>query len=210
MMRLEDLLIRYLPGGGSIGDLRPAADRGQLSFSADAGISMLLDGDIGGADLVIAAPEQLPELQPAVRWTVVVAGTGAADAPLPDALAWASSVSGQLVETSAVLSPRCVALVVAHADDPLLPESAGSVQEPDSPASWKRVAGELVAERFRNTVLTEEADLARDAAQVERDKGAEARRRARKLRRRLDEVLEQPRGTAGLSDKLSGLVRRKR
>lgn len=210
MMRLEDLLIRYLPHGGSIVDLRPAADRGQLSFSADAGISVLPDEDISGANLLIAAPEQLPELRPAAQWTVAVAGTAAADAPLPDVLAWASSVSGQLVETSAVLSPRGVALVVAHTGDPVLPEAVGSASEPASPAAWKRLAGELVAERFRNTVLTEEADRARDAAQVERDKGAEARRRARKLRRRLDEVLEQPRGPAGLSDKLSGIVRRKR
>jgi hypothetical protein len=184
-MRLEDLLIRYLPRGGSLLDARSELSSSPLSFSVDAGIRIVADGP---ADLVLgdAAATAAPP-SAGTAWTVLVSAPAPDEVPIPDILAWASASSAQLVDIAAIQSPRCTAAVVAHADEALIPVRQAAPDRAGDTAAWKRLAGELVGEQFRNAALAEAAARAADAAEAERRKAAEARSRLRSLRKRLGE-----------------------
>jgi len=206
-MRLEDLIVRYLPDGGTVLDARPDYARGQLSFSA--GASMTVTDDAVAADLVLIAPDQLALTSADARFTAVLAVTPPGDAPVADVLDWAGTHSGQLVEAAGLLAPRCVALVVEHTADALLPTQPGVPADPADPATWRRLAGELVAERLRCTVLAEELDRARDAAQAEKLRADESRRKLRELRQR-QRAAAGPSAQSGLAARVARLGRRHR
>jgi hypothetical protein len=206
-MRLEDLIVRYLPDGGTVSDRRPDVARGQLSFSASA--SVTVTADAGTPDLVLIEPDQLARTPADARWTAVLAVTPPGAAPVADVLAWAGTHSGQLVEATGLLAPRCVALVVEHTSRALLPTQPGVPADPADPAAWRRLAGELVAERLRCTVLAEELDRARDAAQAEKLRADEARSKLREVRKR-QRAAAEPRAHSGLAARLARLGRRHR
>ena len=195
MMRLEDVIVRLLPEGGLIHDRRPEEIRGQLSFSVDTHITIQAGGDPADAQsavLVITTPEQLQERSPVGGWTVVTDFAPTTQSPLPDVLAWASQVGGQLADATAVLSPRCTALVVAHAETATAPIQPAEPGTTGDDATWKRLAGELIAERFRNSVLAEQNDRLSDALEKEKAQTSAVRQRVRRLRSRLDQVTQQP------------------
>lgn len=161
-MRIEDVLHRYLPAGGRVVDRRPEAQRGPMSFAAEAAIEVQYDVAPDAAITVTDAADLEPQPVSRPLTLVTVAAPATELGPLPDVLAWASDQGGQVVEITRLLAPSVTAVVVRHegpAEVPAVPGRAEPI--PATEATWKRLAGELLYERHRAAVRDGELDRLR-------------------------------------------------
>lgn len=180
-MRLEDLVLRYLPDGGAVADIRPTERRGPgMSLSSASGVT-LVDSTADAATIVLEA-DQLPladESRSAGSVIVLLPD----ETLVPDMLAWATSSRSQVMEVTQLLSPPAVCVVVTRhqpARVPTVPGSAGLDADDDT---WRRLAGELVYERFRNSRLQARVDDAESRARKAEAAHDRVRKRLRRLQR---------------------------
>lgn len=164
-MRIEDVISRYLPSGGTVSDQRPERQRGRMSFAADAGVEVTAGspGD-DGAQMVVVDGGDLAAVRPDGGGVTVVtlAAGDDGDGPLPDVLAWAGDRGGQVVEITRLLAPNVTAVVVRHGGVAEVPAVPGRPEPiPADDATWRRLAGELLYERHRAAVRDGELDRLR-------------------------------------------------
>ncbi|MDZ7577271.1 MAG: hypothetical protein U0904_03745 [Candidatus Nanopelagicales bacterium] len=170
-MRLEDHLIRQTQANSRFVDLRPEDRRHSMSLSIEEAREVLVAAappeDLSERDVLIVLADQLDDADewlsaiPADKWpdlAVVLPGRpGAVD--VPSVLAWVSRHDCQLTHLAGIQVPSGVLAFVSatqHAIPPL--------ESTDERATWRRLAGELLFERFRASAQEERAVMAENAA----------------------------------------------
>lgn len=187
-MRIEDVIVRYLPAGGQVLDRRPEPQRGRMSFAATAAIEVGQDAAAGSGALVVTTGEDLDGERVTDRGvTLVTVGGKGDDGPVPDVLAWAGDQDAQVVEITRLLAPPVTAVVVRHDSVPEVPAVPGRAEPiPATDATWRRLCGELLFERHRAAVREAELDRVRgEVAKLRRSLRRAQEQPADTLRRRL-------------------------
>lgn len=157
-MRIEDVLLRHMPVGGELLDMRLPEFRTQLSLLDDSGIAPVDSAEQAlGPLTVLCNHSGLGQIPVQTATTILLLSIN--DPQLADVLDWATTQQAQLVELNRIAAPPATVAVITHGRAPQVPTIPATGDDvPADPLTWKRLGGELVLQRFTAAELSAQND----------------------------------------------------